>query len=130
MPQKKKAKDLKTGAGDLGTRIIALRKAKGFSQSELAASVGVSYAQIGRYETKGTQPPAEVLGALATALDTTVDYLLSGSADDKAKDNLSDADLIRYFKEMDALPQEDKAALLRVVSAFLRDVKTRQAYAS
>jgi len=40
---------------NLGTRITALRREKGFSQTDLATKVGVSYAQIGRYETKGAQ---------------------------------------------------------------------------
>ena len=55
MPQKNK----------LGNRIIELRKAKLWSQSELAAKVGISNAQIGRYETKGSQPQAEVLKKMA-----------------------------------------------------------------
>jgi transcriptional regulator with XRE-family HTH domain len=114
----------------LGDRIIALRKAKEWSQSDLAAKVGVSYAQIGRYETKGAQPPAEVLKKIADALDTNVDLLVNGTTDDKANASLSDAEVIRYFKEVDALPQDDKTALLRVIAGFIRDVKTKQAYAS
>lgn len=114
----------------LGERIVALRKAKGWSQSELAAHVGVSYAQIGRYETKGAQPPAEALKKIADALETTVDFLVNGSTEDKAKASLLDAEVIRYFKEVDTLPQEDKTALLRVIAGFIRDVKTKQAYAS
>jgi hypothetical protein len=43
---------------------------------------------------------------------------------------LLDAEVIRYFKEVDALPQKDKNALLRVIAGFIRDVKTKQAYAS
>lgn len=113
----------------LGNRIIELRKAKNWSQSDLAGKVGVSYAQIGRYETKGSQPPAEVLKKIADALDTTVDYLVNGSNEDKAKASLQDAEVIRYFKEVDALPQDDKSALLRVIAGFIRDVKTKQAYA-
>ena len=114
----------------LGTRIIELRKAKNWSQSQLADKVGVSYAQIGRYETKGAQPPAQVLKKIADALDTTVDFLINGTTEDKAKATLQDAEVIRYFKEVDSLPQEDKSALLRVIGGFLRDVKTKQAYAS
>jgi transcriptional regulator with XRE-family HTH domain len=114
----------------LGTRIIDLRKAKNWSQSELARQVGVSYAQIGRYETKGSQPPAAVLNKIADALDTTVDFLINGNNEDKAKVSLVDAEVIRYFKEVDTLPQEDKTALLRVIGGFIRDVKTKQAYAS
>ena len=114
----------------LGTRIIELRKAKNWSQSELAGKVGVSYAQIGRYETKGSQPPAAVLKKIADALDTTVDFLINGNTEDKAKATLQDAEVIRYFKEVDTLPQEDKQALIRVIAGFIRDVKTKQAYAS
>jgi hypothetical protein len=64
------------------------------------------------------------------ALDTNVDYLSNGNTEDKAKATLVDAEMIRYFKEMDTLPQDDKTALLRVMSGFIRDVKTKQAYAS
>jgi len=114
----------------LGSRIIELRKAKNWSQSQLADKVGVSYAQIGRYETKDSQPPAAVLKKIADALDTTVDFLINGNTEDKAKASLVDAEVIRYFKEVDTLPQEDKSALLRVIAGFIRDVKTKQAYAS
>ena len=114
----------------LGNRIIELRKAKNWSQTHLADQVGVSYAQIGRYETKGAQPPAEVVKKIADALDSTVDFLFNGNNEDKAKASLNDAEVIRYFKEVDNLPAEDKSALLRVISGFIRDVKTKQAYAS
>lgn len=113
----------------LGKRILELRKAKNWSQTELADSVGVSYTQIGRYETKGSQPPATILKLIADALDTNVDFLINGNSDDKANASLQDADVIRYFKEVDSLPKEDKNALLRVIAGFIRDVKTKQAYA-
>jgi hypothetical protein len=38
--------------------------------------------------------------------------------------------IYRYFKEVDNLPSDDKTALLRVIGGFLRDVKTKQPYAS
>jgi transcriptional regulator with XRE-family HTH domain len=113
---------------NLGNRILELRKAKGWSQTELADRVDISYAQIGRYETKGAQPPAEVIKKIAEALDTSVDYLIFGSSTDKASAALHDAEVIRYFKEIETLPGDDKAALLRVIAAFIRDVKTKQTY--
>lgn len=114
----------------LGSRITELRKVKAWSQSQLAEKVGISYAQIGRYETKGSQPSAEVLKKIAEALDTSVDFLINGNTEDKANAVLNDAEVIRYFKEVDNLPSDDKTALLRVIGGFLRDVKTKQAYAS
>jgi hypothetical protein len=59
-----------------------------------------------------------------------VDYLINGGTEDKAKASLNDVEVIRYFKEVDTLPAEDKSALLRVIAGFLRDVKTKQAYSS
>lgn len=78
---------------------------------------------------KDAQPPAAVLKKIADALDTTVDFLVNGNTSDKANAALQDAEVIRYFKEVDALPVEDKSALLRVIAGFIRDVKTKQAYA-
>src|SRR5712664_2045334 len=92
----------------LGNRIVELRKAKNWSQSDLAAKVEVSYTQIGLYETKDAQPPAKVLKKIADALDSTVDYLVNGRSEDKAKSSLNDTEVTRYFKEVDALPQTDK----------------------
>jgi len=114
----------------LGGRILSLRKLAGLSQSELADKVGVSSAQIGRYETKGAQPPAEVLKKLADTLNTTVDYLISGDSSEKAKNTLRDSELLQYFKEVDNLADSDKNAIIRVISGYVRDCKTKQAYAS
>ena len=51
-------------------RIIELRKAKALLKTQLVEMVGVSYAQVARYETKDLQPPAQVLKKIAEALDT------------------------------------------------------------
>jgi transcriptional regulator with XRE-family HTH domain len=66
---------------NLGDRIKDLRKQKNLSQSELADKVGISYAQIGRYETKGAQPPAETLKLIADALGVSPDFLIYGTSD-------------------------------------------------
>jgi len=115
---------------DLGTRIQHLRKGLNLSQTDLANKVGISYAQIGRYETKGAQPPAEILKKIADTLDTTVDFLISGNSEEKAKATLKDSEVLRQFKAVDSLPENDKTALLRVISGFIRDCSTKQAYAS
>jgi transcriptional regulator with XRE-family HTH domain len=114
---------------DLGNRIQQLRKEKGLSQTDLAKLIGVSYAQLSRYEIKGAQPPAEVLNKLADALDTSVDFLINGNTTEKAQSTLKDAELLKQFKEVDQLPEDDKKTILKVIAAYIRDFKTRQAYA-
>lgn len=104
---------------NLGDRIKDLRKQKNLSQSELADKVGISYAQIGRYETKGAQPPAETLKKIADALGVSPDFLIYGTADEKAKTKLSDADLINQFKAIENMDEEDKNVIKKLIDAFI-----------
>ena len=113
----------------IGQRIQELRKEKGFSQTDLAEKVGISYAQISRYETKGAQPPAEVLSKLAQTLNTSVDYLIHGNAHEKATATLNDAKLISYFKEVEKMPDEEKGTVLKVLAALIHEYKTQQVFA-
>jgi transcriptional regulator with XRE-family HTH domain len=115
---------------ELGKRIQQLRKEKGFSQTDLAKKIGVSYAQLSRYEIKGSQPPAEVLNKMADAFDTSVDFLINGNSTEKAMSSLKNVELLKQFREVDLLPEEDKKTIIRVVSAYIRDFKTRQAYSA
>lgn len=63
---------------ELGRRVQQLRKAKGFSQEELADRVGVSRQAVSKWESGQTAPDLERLLALGAQLDTTTDYLLTG----------------------------------------------------
>ena len=62
----------------LGARIAALRRAKGWSQSELARRLQVSPSTVGMYEQGRREPAAEVLVAISELFGVTVDYLLTG----------------------------------------------------
>jgi Predicted transcriptional regulators len=104
---------------NLGDRIKDLRKQKNMSQSELADKVGISYAQIGRYETKGAQPPAETLKKIADALRVSPDFLIYGTSDEKAKTKLTDADLINQFKAIENMDEEDKNVIKKLIDAFI-----------
>jgi transcriptional regulator with XRE-family HTH domain len=104
---------------DLGKRIQQLRKQKELSQNELAKIVGVSYAQLSRYENKGTQPPAEVLNKFAEALGTSVDFLINGDSSQKAKATLRDAELLQQFKAVEELNDNDRNIIKTLIDAFL-----------
>lgn len=111
---------------DLGKRILELRKKKNLSQTDLAKAADVSYAQIGRYETKSTQPPAEVLKKIADALDTTVDYLINGDTDEKAKSALKDSELLQQFRAVEQMNETDRAVIKRLIDAFITKGKIKQ----
>ena len=112
----------------LGTRIQELRKDNKLTQQELAKRIQISHPQIVRYETKGVQPPADVLSRLADVFNVSIDYLVNGDKAERAEKTLKDAELIQKFKQLDQLPEEEKKSILNVLSALIRDFNARQAY--
>lgn len=103
----------------IGERIKELRTAKKLTQSELANLVGLSYIQVGRYETGKSAPSADVLNKLADALGTTNDFLMNGSGDEVVSAQLTDKELLNQFKEVEKLNQEDKYLIKTFIDAFL-----------
>ena len=103
----------------IAERIKELRTQKKMTQQELATKVGLTYIQIGRYETQKSNPSSEVLQRLAQALDTTTDYLMNGSQDEAASAQLTDKELLRQFKEVEQLGNEDKHLVKTFLDAFI-----------
>lgn len=60
----------------IGSHIAALRKAKGLTQEQLAAMIGVSAPAVSKWETNNSYPDITLLCPLARALGTHVDALL------------------------------------------------------
>lgn len=110
----------------LGERIQDLRKQKGLTQEALAKKAGTSLTQMARYETKGIQPPADVLMKLANIFGTTVDFLVNGATEDKAKAQLKDAELLQQFKEVEHLNEKDKSVVKTLIDAFLMRKQLQQ----
>jgi len=113
----------------LAERVQTLRKQAGLTQIELADKIGVSKSQYIRYETKDVQPPANIMNKLADVLGTSVDYLISGDKNERAKASLKNSELIQRFKEVDTLPEEEQGVLIKIMSAYVRDYRAKQAYA-
>ena len=63
---------------NIGERIIQLRKAKKWSQDELAKKINSSRIMIGKYERNDNAPSIEVLSKLAKAFKVSLDYLFLG----------------------------------------------------
>lgn len=61
---------------NIGEVIAAKRRAKAWTQEQLANAVGVSAPAVSKWETGSTYPDITLLSPIARALDTTVDALL------------------------------------------------------
>lgn len=104
---------------NVGERIKELRTIKRLTQTDLAKIVGLTYIQIGRYETQKSNPSSDILSKLANALETTTDYLMNGSQDEIISAQLTDKELLKQFKEVEQLDQEDKHLIKTFIDAFL-----------
>lgn len=67
----------------LGKKLKMARIRAGFTQEELAETVGVSRGSIARYELGEMEPKLENLVALSKALDISIDYLLGVAKTDQ-----------------------------------------------
>jgi len=63
-------------------------------------------------------------------LGTTIDFFVMGNSEGKAQASLKDVGLINQFKKISALPDEEKTLVLKMITAYIRDFNTQQAYAS
>ncbi len=61
---------------EMGQRISILLKKNGLSQKELAKIIGTTESAVSKYLSGSREPRVEVLANIATALGTTVEYLL------------------------------------------------------
>ena len=107
-------------------RLKALRKKKGLSQTQLAAEAQVHVAQISRYERGTSNPAGEVITRLARALQTSADYLVSGTSDEAALNAGLDKELIARFKKVQALSREEKQVVLSLLDAFIAKQQIEQ----
>jgi hypothetical protein len=47
------------------------------------------------------------------------DFLIYGTADDKAKTQLNDAELINQFKAIESMDEEDRNVIKKLIDAFI-----------
>jgi len=108
---------------NIGERIIQLRKAKNWSQDELAKHINASRIMIGKYERGDNAPSVEVLVKLAKAFEVSLDYLVG-----EAINAAFDREMIDRLENMESLPKEEKDRIFHFIDLIIRDYRARQAY--
>jgi transcriptional regulator with XRE-family HTH domain len=109
-----------------GQKITQIRKEKKLSQVDVATAVGVSRDAISKYERDDIIPSVENAKKIAQTLGVSLDYLVS------QEDNVEvvDTDMLNRMKEIQRLGNDDKNTVTKIIDAFIRDTKTKKAYAS
>jgi transcriptional regulator with XRE-family HTH domain len=107
-----------------GEHIMLLRKQKGLSQADLGKTIGTSGDIVGRYERNIMSPSIEVIIKMADALEVSLDYLVGKT------DVLIDGKVMNRIIEIQKLSADEQKTVFSLLDAFLRDTKTRKAYAA
>jgi len=109
----------------LGQKITKIRKEKKLSQVDVASYVGVSRDAISKYERDDIIPSVENAHKIAQVLGVSLDYLVS---DDDSLEVVN-IDMLNRMREIQRLSEEDKTTVIKIIDAFIRDTKTKKAYA-
>jgi transcriptional regulator with XRE-family HTH domain len=111
----------------MGTRkvITQLRNQFGWSQSDLAFKSDVSRVMIGKYERGEAVPSLDAAKKIADAFDVTLDYLVGES-----KYLSFDKKTLKRFEDLQSIEESKRNMLFDLIETYIRDSKTRQAYAS
>jgi DNA-binding XRE family transcriptional regulator len=108
---------------NIGSKITELRKAKKWSQNDLAQAVGASRDIIGKCERNDNLPSIEMALKLAKVFDVSVDYLLG-----EGQHASYDKETIKRLQDIENLDNDTKKTIFQVIDTFLRDSKARMAY--
>lgn len=105
----------------IGDRLRWLLEARGYSQVELAAKIGLTQSAISNIVTNASRKPsAPTLLKLAAALQANPQWILDGKGDPYQINTInaqSEQDLLEQFRSMD---DQAKAALLAAAKAMAK----------
>jgi len=121
---KKSTTDIK----GFGMRLVAFRKAAGFTQQELAQDLGVSRRMIAYYEGETEHPPTTILPRLAQALGVSVDELLNGNVHKEVSAQPMSIRLKRKLQQLEKLGAKERRQAMQLLDMFIeREALKRQA---
>ena len=103
---------------DLGQRLARLRKARGFTQRDFAASVGISQRMVAYYEKHVRRPSPEKLERMANALRVSSDEILGIKPTKNRPGAPKNAYLQRKLQEVYSFSKADQKTITNMIDAL------------
>lgn len=103
----------------LGEKIKTLRTNRGLTQTELAKKINIHYTHIGKYENDLQNPSTDTIKKIADYFSVSVDYLLGDENKGEIKVSFEDEELLKQFKAIEYMPENDKNVIKELINAFL-----------
>lgn len=111
-----------------GVRLRRLRKAKGFTQVELARAVGVSQPTIAYYENEDGFPGAVQIVKIAETLGLPPDEVLGMKAPGRRKEPESPENLRlwRKLRQVETLPPAERRQVIQFIEALVERMQLKR----
>ncbi len=106
-------------------RLVALRKARGWTQQALADAIDLHVNQIKRYEAGTAQPTPEMLTRLARELHASLDDLVFSEQERRPSD-----DLRLQFEALSEFDGEDRKVAKAVLESLILKDDAKRAFVS
>lgn len=100
-----------------GKRLSEVRKAKGFSQEDVAKHLGTKAPVIGRYEREEMKPSIETATKLADFLEVSLDYLVGKT------DMELNGKMLERIQEVTQMKDKDREHVFAMLDAFIKQTK-------
>jgi len=110
----------------LATNLKIARKAKGFSQQNLAERIGAHLTHINRVETGKCSPSIDLVAKIANALGVSVDSLISENSEGIKDVHIEDKDLAERLRLLETLEKHERDALITVMDGLLTKHRMRK----
>lgn len=98
---------------ELGMKIKKIRQSEGLTQDKLAEIVGCNTSHISNIENNYTKASLNVLLAIANALNTSIDYLLSSQYHNYVL--ALDYEILRTIKDLDVEKKEKILKMIKIL---------------
>lgn len=105
----------------LPTRLITLRKDKGFTQQQMAEAIGIHVNSVKKYEAGQAQPSLEGLKKIALALHVSTDFLLFEEHERGPQDDLS-----LQFEAISEMPDDEQMVIREVLDSLIIKYQSRR----
>jgi transcriptional regulator with XRE-family HTH domain len=105
---------------DIGERIAAARRAREWTQGDLAAQVGVSRSAVAQWETGRAGQVTANLSRIAEVLEVGIEYLMHGAEQRAPREaiNAEETAMLRLFRDCGP---DDRQILLRTARRLARE---------
>lgn len=110
----------------LASNLKKARKAKGWSQQDLADRTEANLTHVNRVETGKYLPSIGFVAKAAKALGVTIDSLVSETGEGMEDVHVEDKDLAERLRLLETLEKPERDALITVMDGFLTKHRLRR----